>query len=201
MLDIHLRPLFDRALGALAQRAVSIGLSADATTLAAGAVGMTGALVIAAGYPIFGLLFFLFGRCLDGLDGAIARATVVTDRGGFLDIVLDFAVYAAIPLAFAVADPNANALAAAVLLTSYLLNGTAFLAYAILAAKRDLTTNAHGPKSLYYLSGLAEGTETILACSAFCLWPDCFAPLAYAFAAICTVSSIARYGRAWTDLK
>lgn len=55
-------------------------------------------------------------RLCDALDGAVARQGQPTDAGGFLDITLDFLFYASIPLAFAVADPGANALAAAVLL-------------------------------------------------------------------------------------
>ena len=61
----------------------------------------------------------LLNRALDGLDGALARLSRVTDRGAFLDIGLDFVFYAAIPLAFAVSDPAANALAAAVLLAAF----------------------------------------------------------------------------------
>jgi len=44
--------------------------------------------------PLNGLLA---NRVVDGLDGAVARATVATVRGAFLDIVLDFAFYAAFP--------------------------------------------------------------------------------------------------------
>ena len=51
-------------------------------------------------------------RLFDGLDGAVARASTKTDRGGFLDIVLDFAFYGAIPLGFVLADPAGNAVAA-----------------------------------------------------------------------------------------
>ena len=46
---------------------------------------------------------FAVGVLIDGLDGAVARLTRPTDRGGFLDITLDFLFYASIPLAFAVA--------------------------------------------------------------------------------------------------
>jgi phosphatidylglycerophosphate synthase len=63
-----------------------------------------------------GLLLFLLSRIADGLDGAVARATMPTDQGGFLDIALDFFVYAAIPLAFAVYDPSSNAFGAGVAL-------------------------------------------------------------------------------------
>ena len=51
------------------------------------------------------LLLFILNRLFDGLDGAVARATRRTDRGGFLDIVFDFAVYGAVPLAFALREP------------------------------------------------------------------------------------------------
>ena len=60
--------------------------------------------------------FILLNRLADGLDGAIARATSLSDRGGYLDIVLDFLFYGAIPLGFALASPSQNALPAAVLL-------------------------------------------------------------------------------------
>ena len=55
----------------------------------------------------------------------MARLTAPTDRGAFLDITLDFLFYASIPLAFAVADPAANALPAAVLLAAFIGTGSA----------------------------------------------------------------------------
>jgi hypothetical protein len=83
-------------------------------------------------------------------------------------------VYGVIPLAFAIHDPRANALAATLLLASYLANGSAFLAFSIMAERRRLTIMRHGLKSLYYLAGLAEGFETIVFMAAFCLWPEWF---------------------------
>jgi phosphatidylglycerophosphate synthase len=58
---------------------------------------------------VAGLALLLASRLMDGLDGAVARLTAPTDRGAFLDITLDFLFYASIPLAFALADPAANA--------------------------------------------------------------------------------------------
>ena len=139
---------------------------------------------------------FVLNRFADGLDGAVARRTVATDRGGFLDIVCDFLIYAAMPLAFAVADPGRNALAAAALLASFMASGVTFLAFAILAAKRGLETSAQGRKSIYYLAGLAEGFETIVVLLAMCAWPEWFAQLAYGFAVVCGVSAVARIGMA-----
>ncbi|MEO0729167.1 MAG: CDP-alcohol phosphatidyltransferase family protein, partial [Pseudomonadota bacterium] len=137
----------------------------------------------------------------DGLDGAVARATGKTDLGGFLDITLDFIFYGAVPLAFAIANPSENALACAVLLMSFFANGTTFLSYAIMAERKGLQSNAQGIKSLYYMSGLAEGFETIVFLLAICLFPTWFALLAYAYATLCFVSSAGRLAIAATTLK
>jgi phosphatidylglycerophosphate synthase len=64
----------------------------------------------------------------------VARLTRPTDRGAFLDITLDFLFYASVPLAFALADPAANALPAAVLLAAFIGTGSSFLAFALLAS-------------------------------------------------------------------
>jgi phosphatidylglycerophosphate synthase len=115
-----------------------------------------------------------------------------TDLGGYLDIVLDFVFYGAIPLGFAVADPAANALPAAVLLFSFYANGASFLAYAILAEKRKLKGSARGPKSIFFTAGLAEATETIAVFVLFCLFPFWFPPLAYLFAAMTLYTGVSR---------
>ena len=200
MLDPHLRPLIDPPLNRLGVVMARAGLSADVLTLTGFALGIAAALVTAAQWMWPAVALFLTGRLIDGLDGAVARATAKTDRGGYLDIVLDFAVYAAIPLGFAMADPGANALAAAALLAAIVVNGSAFLAYAIMAERRGTLTSAQGEKSLYYLAGLAEGTETIVAYTACLLWPQSFAAIAYVFAGLCLVSGLARIVMAWRTL-
>ena len=70
--------------------------------------------------------------------------------------------------------------------------GSSFLAFAIMAAKRRLSTDLRGRKSLYYLGGLAEGTETILFMVLACLLPGWFAVLACAFAAMCWLTTLGR---------
>lgn len=201
MLDSNLRHLIDRPLNRLGRGLAARGVTADGLTVCGFGLGFAAAGAIIAGAFGLALVLFLAGRCLDGLDGAVARATSKTDRGGYLDIVLDFAVYAAVPLAFAVADPAPHALPAAVLLAAIVLNGSAFLAFALMAERRGLTSTAQGDKSLYFLAGLAEGTETIAVYAAMCLWPSWFAGLAYAFAALCGVSGVARIAVAWRVLR
>ena len=118
------------------------------------------------------------------LDGAVARQTRPTDFGGYLDIVFDFLFYGSIPLAFAILDPEANALAAAILLMSFYANGASFLAYAVMAEKRGIQTAQRGTKSLYFTTGLAEASETLAVFVLFCLLPQHFALIAYIFAAM-----------------
>lgn len=189
MLDAKARRWIDPPLNRAGIRLARWGVTADQVTLAGLALGLAAAGLIAAGHPTLAIVPLLLSRLGDGLDGAVARATRQSDFGGYLDIVCDFLFYGAVPLAFALADPAANAVAAAFLLLSFYVNGTSFLGYAILAEKRGIETEAQGSKSLYYSNGLLEGTETILFFVLLCALPTVFAPLAFAFGALCFLSA------------
>lgn len=197
MFDANLRRYIDPSLNRIARDLAQAGIHADQITMAGAVSGLCAATAIALNAPLAGLALFLVGRLFDGLDGAVARYTKPTNLGAYLDIVLDFAVYASIPLAFAISHPQQNAVAAAVLLASFLLNGTAFLGFALMAEKLHLETHAQGQKSLYYLGGLAEGGETILCFALMCLLPGWFAVIALSFAVLCVVSGAARIVLAW----
>ncbi|MBA4260756.1 MAG: hypothetical protein C0443_01680 [Comamonadaceae bacterium] len=188
-----LRPLMTRAARGL----VRLGVGADAISFTGLAIGLLAAGAIALQHYLPGLALLLLSRLLDGLDGAVARATQPTDRGGFLDITLDFLFYAAIPLAFALADPAANALPAAVLLASFIGTGSSFLAFAVVAEKQKLHSVALPDKSFYFLGGLTEATETIAAFAAMCLWPQWFPQIAYGFAVLCGITTVLRIGWGW----
>lgn len=192
MLDGLLRPLVDPFAMRLARLCVRGGVSADAVTVGAFVLGLAAAAAIALGAPLAGLALFIISRVGDALDGAIARLTGKTDFGGFLDIVLDFGVYGAIPFAFALADPAANAVAAGVLLLSFYFNGASFLAYAVVAERRGMTTSARGDKSIFFTTGLAEASETLIFVALCCLVPGWFAVLAWTFAALCFYTAISR---------
>jgi phosphatidylglycerophosphate synthase len=188
-----LKPLMTRAARSL----VRLGLGADAISLAGFAVGMGAAAAIALQHYGVGLALLLISRLMDGLDGAVARATQPTDRGGFLDITLDFLFYASIPLAFAIAEPAQNALPAAVLLAAFIGTGSSFLAFAAVAEKRKLQSLAFPDKSFYFLGGLTEATETIAAFAAMCLWPAAFPLIAYGFAVLCGITIAMRIVWGW----
>ena len=77
-------------------------VSPTTLTVAAFVVGL-GAAVAAwqAAYPL-ALMLWLANRALDGLDGTVARLHgKQSDFGGYLDIVLDTVIYAAVPLGIA----------------------------------------------------------------------------------------------------
>lgn len=197
MLDGWARRIIDPPLERIGRGLARRGASADAVTMLGLAAGLAAALMIALRQDVAALLLFAINRLLDGLDGAIARASRRSDRGGFLDIVFDFAVYGAVPLAFALREPGAFAVPAAVLLLSFYVNGASFLAFAAVAAKRRLDTTARGIKSIYFSVGLMEGTETILFFILMILVPAWFPILAYAFAGLTFMSALARVTLAW----
>ncbi len=184
--------MIDPPLNAIGVRLANAGISANMVTVSGFCLGLLAAVSIAFGYFLAGFVLIALNRLFDGLDGAVARASQKTDLGGYLDITLDFFFYGAIPLAFAIQAPETNALPAAALLASFYANGSAFLAFAIMAEKRNLSTSHQGAKSLYYIGGLAEGTETIGLFLLMALLPTWFPVLAWAFAGVCLVSASAR---------
>jgi phosphatidylglycerophosphate synthase len=191
-----IKPLLDGTARALARR----GVTANQLTVAGFGIGLFASILIAFQAYLAGSAALLASRLLDGLDGAVARQTTPTDRGGFLDIALDFVFYASVPLAFAMAAPEANALAAAALLAGFVCAGTSFLAYATLAAKRGLRSTAYPDKSFYFLGGLTEATETLAFFVAMCLWPQHFAVLAWVFAGLCAITAATRILHGWHTL-
>ena len=184
--------MFDRRATALIKPGVNRmatvlsgwGVGANTLTWVGFAIGLGAAALIASGHFRTAIAAILLSRLMDALDGAVARLTRATDAGGFLDITLDFLFYASIPLAFALADPPANALAAAVLLTAFVGTMSSFLAFAVLAAKRNMDNLSVPDKSFYFLGGLTEAAETLLLFVLMCLWPMHFDVLAYSFAVL-----------------
>ncbi|MFN3685809.1 CDP-alcohol phosphatidyltransferase family protein [Salinarimonas sp.] len=197
MLDGLMRRLIDPPLSRAGAALARYGVGADAVTFLGLATGIGCAAAIAFRADALALALLAASRLCDGLDGAIARARGKTDRGGFLDIVFDFVFYGAVPLAFALRDPETFALPAAVLLFSFYVNGASFLAYAAVAAKRGLESKVRGIKSIYFTIGLAEGTETIVAFALMILVPAWFPIIAYFFAGLTIMTALARISLAW----
>jgi len=192
MLDRAFNAAVQNPLQRMAQMLQRRGWQADHITWLGFAIGMLALPLIALDLPQWALLAMGLNRLADGLDGALARLTQPTDRGAFLDIALDFLFYASIPLGFALADPTRNALAASVLIYSFIGTASTFLAFAVLAAKRGISSSTYPAKGFYYLSGLTESVETMAVFVLMCLVPDWFAALAYGFAALCALTTVTR---------
>ena len=192
MLDRRILDASRSMLNSIAGRLIAVGVKADQVSWFGFFLGLGAVPLIALQQPLWAIICIIGNRLADGLDGTIARRTQPTDRGAFLDIALDFLFYSAIPLAFALADPVANGLAAAVLIYSFVGTGSTFLAFAIIAAKRKLASEDYPNKGFYYLGGLTEASETIAVFLLMCLFPGWFPALAYGFAALCALTTATR---------
>ncbi|MCE8025080.1 CDP-alcohol phosphatidyltransferase family protein [Billgrantia aerodenitrificans] len=202
MLDRWTMPLAQAPLQVVARGLQRMSVRPDQVTLVSFGIGMLSLPMLAWELYLAALAAILVNRIGDGVDGALARLTGKTsDAGGFLDIGLDFVFYAAVVLGFALADPAANALAAAFLLFAFIGTGTSFLAFAIMATRYGLERPHFQRKAFYYLHGLTEGTETILAFVLFCLWPQHFALLATLFAVACLITTATRLWGGYRTLR
>jgi phosphatidylglycerophosphate synthase len=186
MLDARMRAMLGPPLEAAGRRLAAAGVSPAALTGAGWAAG-AGACAATAlrAWPV-ALGLWLANRLADGLDGPTARAGSPTEAGGFLDIVADFSVYAGIILALAVAVPAAR-LACVALLTAYYISGTAFLALSSLAERRGQRLGDE--RSLRFVGGLAEGTETVAVYIVLFLLPQYAVVIVWAFTAAVAIAA------------
>lgn len=201
MIDPKLLPITRAVLDVPARLLVRLGVTADQVTVAGFVVGLLAVPLLALEHYMAALIAILLNRLADGLDGAVARRTQLTDAGGYIDIVLDFIFYSAVVFGFLLASQGQNAVAAGVLLVTFMGTGSTFLAFASVAGKRGVENPSYPNKSLHYMGGLTEGFETILAFVAFCLWPQHFAIMAYVFATLCWMTAFARLYSGYKNLK
>jgi phosphatidylglycerophosphate synthase len=196
VLDAQIRPHMDRLLNPVGRSLAARGVMANHITIIGVLFGLAASVSVA--FQLFDIAFWLIlmNRVADGLDGAVARASMTSDFGGYLDIVCDFVFYSAIPFAFAVALLE-NALASAFLIFSFIGTASSFLAFAILAEKHNISTEIRGKKAFYYLGGLTEGGETILLLLAMVIWPSYFIFMAFGFGLLCWVTTITRIHAAY----
>ncbi|WP_419237369.1 CDP-alcohol phosphatidyltransferase family protein [Photobacterium leiognathi subsp. mandapamensis] len=201
MLDRFCIKILKTPLEKSATKLHNCGISANQVTLFGFLIGCLTLPALITEHYLLALFFILFNRLCDGLDGAVARIEGITDAGGFLDISLDFLFYSLVPFGFILANPELNAIAGALLIFSFIGTGSSFLAFAIMASKQGIENPVYKHKSLYYMSGLTEGTETIGCFVLFCLLPQHFATIAYIFAAACWFTTFTRIYSGFNTLK
>ncbi|MBW3562839.1 MAG: CDP-alcohol phosphatidyltransferase family protein [Actinobacteria bacterium] len=179
MLDRRARELTAPLWEAGGRRLAALGLSPAVATGVGFVIGVAACVAAALAWWWWALALWILNRIFDGLDGPLARLHGETGRGGFLDIMADFAIYGGFVVGVAVALPEAR-LACAALLAAYYVNGSAFLALSSLLERRR--TGSGDERSLRFVGGLAEGSETIIVHSALCVFPTHAALIAWVFA-------------------
>ncbi|MEC3975846.1 CDP-alcohol phosphatidyltransferase family protein [Amycolatopsis sp. H20-H5] len=189
MLDARIRPLLGPSLDRAATWLDVRWVTPNRLTLAGLVVGLGSATAAGARWWAVALTLWLLSRLLDGLDGPLARRRGGGDPfGGFADIVADFLVYGAFIVGMAIG--TGAWIPFLVVLLAYYVNGAAFLAFSSIAERESRQID--DGRSLSFLGGLTEGTETVLACSLFCLLPQYAAPMAWVWAAAVTVTALQR---------
>ncbi|MFT5674310.1 MAG: phosphatidylglycerophosphate synthase [Paraglaciecola sp.] len=201
MLDRYAIKIIRLPINTTAKLVHKTGIKADQVTLFGFMLGLMSFPALALQEYNIALGFILLNRVLDAVDGAVARIQGITDSGGFLDITLDFLFYSLVPFGFVIAEPGANEVAGAFLIFAFIGTGSSFLAFAIMASKQNIENPVYKKKSLYYIGGLTEGTETIFCFILLCLFPQYFSYIAYSFATLCWITTASRIWAGYHTLK
>ena len=179
MLDSILRPLKERVLTPLAV-ATGPRVHPMAVTILGFACGISAASFAAHGSSVAALGFWLANRVLDGFDGTLARIQGrQTDIGGYVDILLDFVVYAAIPLGLVIGAPSIPvAIAALAMVGSFYVNAASWMYLSAILERRGTGARARGDLTTVAMpDGLIGGTETIVVYALFFAFPGLLMPL------------------------
>lgn len=162
-------------------------------TILALATGLIGAYFAAIGSIVLSLIMWLLSRMLDGFDGLVARLHgKQSDFGGYFDIVLDFVIYAAVPIGLVLSKPTSqNYLALAIMLSSFYVNTASWMYLAAILEKRALREE-NTQTTITVPHGLIGGTETIIMYCVFLLFPNWIFILFNIFSTLVFVTVIQR---------
>jgi phosphatidylglycerophosphate synthase len=159
MFDEPFRARFSPALRPFVPLLARSGVTPTHVTLIAFLLGIAAAACVARGWTIVGLGAWLTSRIGDALDGVLARETGrSTAFGGYLDITLDMAAYAAMAVAFAMLHPAAG-VAWVLVLAGYVLVITTTLALSDAAGTLGRQVSATD-RTFQFTAGFAEAGET-----------------------------------------
>jgi len=205
MLDAPVRRLLNRPLDRAAATLDVGWITPDRLTAAGLLLGLGSAAAAAVSWWAASAVLWLASRLADGLDGPLARRRSVTGTGdsgagGLFDITADFTVYGATVVGVALGSGGPLWPFLLVLL-AYYVNGAAFLAYSSIAERSERTRSADqgrtsaridDGRSLSFLGGLAEGTETILVHTLWLVLPWWAPQIAVVWAAVVGMSAAQR---------
>jgi len=200
VLDARARPMLAGSLNRVAAVADRAGLSPLAVTAAGLVLGLGSAGAAALRWWPAALALWLLSRLADGVDGPLARRRGPADAGagGLLDICADFLVYGATVLGVAYGAGGSRWPYLLVLL-AYYVNGAAFLAFSSLAERAGRQRD--DDRSLSFLGGLAEGTETIAVHSAWLIFHTAAGAIALVWGVVVLIGALARVSAGYRALR
>jgi len=208
MFDAAARRVLHRPLDRLAAALDRPRITPDRLTGAGLVAGLAGAFAAAHQEWPVALVLWLLSRLADGLDGPLARRRRSTglgrtsgEAGGFLDIAADFTVYGSfvVGVGIGASSSDGSLLPFMAVLLAYYVNGATFLAFSSIAERTGRRID--DGRSLSFLGGLAEGGETILVHSIWCLLPAAAGAVAWAWAVVVAVSAMQRVASGYRLLR
>lgn len=170
MFDDYLREAKDRLAGPLARKMTDV--NPNLISLVGFIFGVGSALLAFMGSYGGALVLWLLNRGLDGLDGLVSRMhNKQDDFGGYLDILSDFFIYAALPIAIVLGNPTRErTLSLIVMLAVFYLNAASWMYLAAVLEKRA-AVSGEKKTTIVMPSGLIGGFETIVFISLFIIFP------------------------------
>jgi len=202
MFDHWLRILKDRLFAPIAP---GIGRLVHPTLISALALlaGLTSALLAAAGRTAPAFAAWAASRILDGLDGSVARAVgAQSDLGGYVDTLMDFVVYAAVPIGVILGHPSEAAWHAGLfLLATFYVNAASWMYLAAILERRNLGAGVTGERTTVTMPpGIVAGTETVVLYSAILLAPAWAPTLFWVMGSLVCLNVVLRLVWAWRRL-
>lgn len=138
-------------------------------------LGIAATICLARQLYFWGMFLWILNRIFDGLDGIVARETnQQSDLGGYIDILCDFFIYAAIPIGLVYGVDSADTHYPLIFLfATFYLNAASWIYLAAILEKRNLGAQAQGETtSITMPNGIVGGFVTILFYCTFILWPQ-----------------------------
>ena len=200
MWDEALRELKDVVLKPVARLLLG-SITANQMTILGLVLGLASAVCFAVHLPVAGMLLWGLNRVADGLDGTLARlGNKQSDFGGFLDLVCDLVVYAAIPVGLTVqassggpAQTDRAWLALSGLLAVFYVNIGSLFYLSALIQKQQQAGSSPRVTSVPFPSALIEGFETVVFYTLFMAFPRYLVGLFTVFSLGCVVNIIQRF--------
>lgn len=170
-------------------------VSPNAVTIIAALVGLYCAYLASQGAMTAAFVTWVVNRLLDAIDGLQARVHGrQSDFGGYLDIMLDHVVYAAIPIGLLISHPTPTfGIVTALLLGAYFVNGASWMYLAAILERIGTGARARGELTTITMPpAIVAGAETIVFFSLFFLLPQYQIQLFSAMAILVAVNIVQR---------